>query len=186
MYLNSRMNYYHCVTELKSVNYVGSIHLQNCCIARDVPYAWSEDVHLSFKIRLISCISIHECGVMNLNEKTLRQTHNNLNFSFFFCRDLQVLGTLATRERQESFYLTVECRRFNRLNTFRIKFWFQSSQQKNSLRLLKAKIFPYLIIGVFEHKFVRWTLRSNDYSQWLPELWLSFSSGISEIFLHTL
>lgn len=150
MYLNSRMNYFHCVTELKSVNYAGRIHLQNCCIDRDVPYAWSEGVHLSFKIRFISCISMHECRVMNLNEKTARQTHNNLNSSFFFWRDLQVFGTLATRERQEIIYLTVECKTFNKLNRFRVKFRLQSSQQQNSLRCLKAKIFPYLIIIVFK------------------------------------
>lgn len=160
MYLNSRMDYYHCVTELKSVNYVGRIHLQNWCIDRDVPYAWSGDVHLSFKIWLISCISMHECRVMNLNEKTLRQTHNNLNSSLFFWRGLQVLGTLTTRERQE-IYLTVGCRTFNRLNIFREKFWLQSTQQQNSQRILVAKIFPYLIISVFEPNFI--TPRSDDY-----------------------
>lgn len=187
MYLNYRMNYYHCVTELKSVNFVGKIHLQNCCIDRDVPYSWSEGVHMSFKIRFISCISIHECRVMNLNEKTARQTCNNLNSRLFFWRVLQVLGTLATRERQEIFYLTVECKIFNKLKVFRVKFRLQSSHQQNSLRHLKAKIFPYLIIIVFEPVFVRWwTPRSDDYSQWLPELWLRFRWGISKMYRLTL
>lgn len=141
--------------------------------------------HLKFK-RLISWISIHVCWVMNLNEKTLRQTHSNLNSSFFSWRDLQVLGTLATRKRESIFYLTVERRTFYRLNIFRVKFWLQSSQQQNCLRILKGK-FPYLIVSVFEPSFVRWwTLRSDDYSQWLLELWLSFSSGISEMYLLSL
>lgn len=39
MYLNSRMNYYHCVTVLKSVNYLGRIHLETCYTDRYVPYA---------------------------------------------------------------------------------------------------------------------------------------------------